>query len=196
MTDWYRNTDWNDEIEAAFFAKLERARSQRDQYIVIQAIHLSNSHPEVTLRLVDFYFQTRTDDFHDPRARRAASSAHFALGGFVKALDNYLAILEGGDGERDLHVGSPLVFSFLAARYRSEAHYPPALKLISDLALPDDKQLEMRFQFFAARALLLSQTGKDPVGALRDARIALDLPEELLSQYPDMIWRLRGITRS
>lgn len=111
MTEWYRNSDWNDDIEADFFDKLSKARSQRDQYVVLQAHHLSQSHPNVALRLVDLYFDTRNDDFHDDRAHRVASSAYFALGGYVEALDNYLKILNDDDAERDLYVGSPLEFA-------------------------------------------------------------------------------------
>ncbi len=95
MTEWYRNTYWNDEIEAMFFAKLDKARSQRDQYIVLQAFHLSESHPKVALRLIDFYYETRTEDFHDGRADQVRASAQFALGGYAEALDNYLKLLKG-----------------------------------------------------------------------------------------------------
>ncbi len=195
MAEWYRNTDWNDEIEADFFARLARARSQRDQYLVIQAIHLAEIQPETTLRLVDLYFETRTDDFHDPRARRAASAAHFALGGYAEALDNYLAILDDRDAQRDIHVGSPLQFAFLAARHRSEPHYARALELLSELPLPGEQQADARFRHAAARAILNAETGRDPAAALADARLALALPEGLLNAYPDVTWRLRGVAR-
>jgi hypothetical protein len=195
MAEWYRNTDWNDEIEADFFARLARARSQRDQYLVIQAVLLAESRPETTLRLVDLYFRTRTEDFHNPRARSAASAAHFALGGYAEALDNYLAILDDGEAQRDLHVGSPLQFAFLAARYRSAPHYVRALELLSDLPRPGETQADARFRHAAARAIVNAETGRDPAGARGDARLALALPEDLLNTYPDVTWRLRGIAR-
>ena len=52
-TDWFRNTDWNAENEKAFFEKLARSRTQRDQYLVIQALTLSKSHPQAALQLID-----------------------------------------------------------------------------------------------------------------------------------------------
>jgi hypothetical protein len=197
MGDWYRNLDWNDEIETDFFARLARSKSQRDQYLMLQALYLSESHPSVSLRLVDLYFDTRTDDFHDDRARRAAAAAHFALGGHVAALDAYLETLDGDDSsERNLHVSSPIEFAFLAARFRSKGHYKAALIQLSSIAIPAPSQLDSRFRYFAANALLLAEIGSDPASAYRQATSVLDMPEALLASYPDLVWRLRGITRS
>jgi hypothetical protein len=195
--DWYRNTDWNDEIEADFFARLARSKSQRDQYLMLQALQLAESYPSVALRLVDLYFETRTDDFHDDRARRAATMAHFALGGHVAALDAYLATLDSENSpERNLHVSSPIEFAFLAARFRSSGHYAAALVQLSSTALPESSQPDSRFRYLAASALLLTEAGSDPASANRQARSALDMPDALLTAYPDIVWRLRGITRS
>lgn len=196
MTEWYRNTEWDDEIEEMFFVKLSRARSQRDQYIVIQALQLANSHPEVTLKLIDLYWDTRTNDFHDDRARLAASNARFAMEGYEEALDNYLVILNGQDSERDLYVGSPIRFAFLAARHRSAKHYQAALDQLASISPPEPSVLDAYFSYHAAKALILKETGGDPAGALASANTALSLPEEFLAHYPDVVWRLRGITRS
>lgn len=196
MTEWYRNSDWNEEIEDKFFDKLSRARSQRDQYIVLQAIHLASAHPKVALRLIDFYFETRNDDFHDDRAQRAVATAHLALGGYEEALDNYLAILGGDDTKRDIFVGSPIEFAYLAARYKSEKHYSAALEQLSKTSPPEEQQFDPRFRYNAARALILKESGIDPAAAKREAQIALAIPEIVISQYPDVVWRLRGITRS
>ena len=195
MPDWYRNTDWNEEIEQDFFTRLSRARSQRDQYIVLQALTLAESHPKVALRLVDFYFETRTDSFDDGRARMAATRARFADGGYEKALDEFQSALEGQSEGVNLMVASPLEFAFLAARYRSTRHYLAALDQLAILPPPERKIAELVFRFYAARALLLHETGRDPATAKNDADVILDLPEGLTAHFPDMLWRIRGIAR-
>ncbi|MBE5074165.1 hypothetical protein IM511_07590 [Erythrobacteraceae bacterium E2-1 Yellow Sea] len=195
MADWYRNTDWNDEIEEQFFVKLARARSQRDQYIVLQALTLAESHPQVTLRLVDYYFGTRTDDFDDGRARMAASRANFALGGYEKALDDYLEGMADNGENQAIYVASPIQFAFMAARYRSQRHYLPALDALNGLE-PPDGQGELPFIYFAAYAMLLDETGKDPNGAQVLAEKALSQPQQWLDHFGELTWRLRGITRS
>lgn len=196
MSDWYRQTEWNDEIEEFFFEKLGRARSQRDQYIVIQALTVSESYPEVALRLVDYYFETRTDDFHDGRARLAASQARFASGGYEKALDEYLEAMAGDGEDQSLYVGSPIKFAFLAARYRSQKHYMAALDILEGLEEPPSTAFDVLFMYLVSYALILHESGKDPQGALTMAEKALSLPQALLDYYPDIVWRLRGITRS
>lgn len=56
--EWFRNTDWNASIAEAFHAKLAKARSGRDQYLVIQAMTLIHTHPKVALELADFFLET------------------------------------------------------------------------------------------------------------------------------------------
>lgn len=52
--DWYRNRDWNAEIEAAFEAKFARTRQpwSRWQYLTIQAGMIAREHRDVALALL------------------------------------------------------------------------------------------------------------------------------------------------
>ena len=91
--DWYRNKDWNTEIEEAFYKKLSRARTQRYQYLVIQALALTDNHPNIALRLTDEYFESREDQFEDVRALLAQATAYISLGKQKETVTVYQAIL-------------------------------------------------------------------------------------------------------
>lgn len=61
--DWYRNDEWNHEIEEIFFKKLGRSRSQKTQYLKIQAGYLVESHPDIVLRLAEYARINCPDEF-------------------------------------------------------------------------------------------------------------------------------------
>ncbi len=93
MADWFRNTTWSEAIEAEFFRRLSRARSLRDQEIVIQAVMLIRERPDVTLRLVDLHFNTRTSTFDDVLALWAKARALETMGDFPSAAETYRSVL-------------------------------------------------------------------------------------------------------
>ena len=77
--EWFRNTEWNASIAEAFHAKLARARSGRDQYLVIQAMTLVHMHPKVALELADFFLETGDQEAGVNRIRGLEARAE-ALG--------------------------------------------------------------------------------------------------------------------
>jgi hypothetical protein len=78
--DWYRNTHWNSEIEAAYFEKLKRARHWTNgQYLCCQATCLIDTHPQVSLRLLEMYFDMG-GNFEIAEAWAIKARAHSALG--------------------------------------------------------------------------------------------------------------------
>lgn len=89
--DWWRNTSWNEDIEAAFFNKFARARN-KSFYLRNQARFLASSHPEVALRLLDHYFALGADSseaeahFYRARAHVALRSMDAAVIAFEAAL--------------------------------------------------------------------------------------------------------------
>jgi hypothetical protein len=85
--DWFRNETWDNSIEAGFFAKLARVRD-KPQYLVIQAIHLIPAHPEISLRLLEKYFELN-DRFHRTRALDAQAEAHLRLNDIENAISSY-----------------------------------------------------------------------------------------------------------
>ena len=82
--DWFRHTDWNAEIEAAFFEKLRRARDKK-QYLRIQASTIAGRKPEVALRLLEEYFGLG-DHFDQAQAHADRASACLALGDIEHAI--------------------------------------------------------------------------------------------------------------
>lgn len=169
--DWYRNTSWEPEVEEAFFEKLARARSQRDQYLVIQCGCLSSSSPRDALRLVDYYFESRTNEFHDLRAYLARADAILALGQPRAAVDAYKDVLaeEKRRPNQLTHVATRL--PLLIAEHRLTEHYEFAVELAGRELSHCTFAVDV-FRRAAARALILDEIGAT-MEAADDARVAV-----------------------
>jgi len=151
--DWYRNNKWNDEIEALFYEKLKRARSQRDQYIIIQTSHLSESFPLISLQLIDEYFEKRKDKFDDVRAYWAQSIAFMNLGDIDKAMEAYRAILKREEEFPNHQTTAYVDYPYIVATKAIESEYQNVLSVLtkhhSRLMFPLDK-----FKWHASFALI------------------------------------------
>ena len=154
--DWFRNIKWNDKIENHFFEKLARARSSRDQYLVIQALTLSETEPGVTLRLMELYFETRTDDFHDVQAHSATGDAYKNLGDLERAIVSYKRVLKREEDFPNHLTNTYVELPYLIATKSLDKHYDFATSQLSkglrEIALPVDE-----FMFHAANALIASE---------------------------------------
>jgi len=181
MADWFRNTTWSKEIEEEFFRRLARARSQRDQYIVIQAITLARLRPEIALRLVDLYFESRSDLFDDARALVAKATAFAAMGDLPNAAEAYRSALACEKARPGLVTTAYLEYPFLVATERMESEYEGALSVLEDrkshVAFPLG-----RFKWNAAYALILSARGN--ANAARSyALAAVEASQEQSSEF-------------
>jgi hypothetical protein len=170
--DWYRNATWDSRIEVEFFAKLSRARSQRDQYLVIQALSLEESMPEVTLRLVDTYFETRKEDFHDVQALLARANAYQTKGEIGSAIVAYKAVLER-EAEFPKHkTTTGLALPYFIACQRLTEEYEYALTVLAQefesLIFPKDY-----FLWHASQALIFADSGEKTNGA-EHAKMAIE----------------------
>jgi tetratricopeptide (TPR) repeat protein len=173
--DWYRNTEWNERISKAFFDRLARARSQRDQYLVIQALTLSSCFPKAAIELVDTYFETRKDDFDDVRALLAKAEAYRALGELPEAIQAYKDTM-AREAEFPSHrTRTYLDLPYLIASEGIRGEYEFALKLLSkgldDLAFPVDM-----FLWRAANALIADDLGQTDL-AIDHAKRAIEIAE-------------------
>ncbi len=157
--DWYRNEEWDDEIERAFFAKLKRARSQRDQYLAIQAVVLADSQPEVTIRLAQHYFETRTGRFNDSRVLAAQGNAYRTLGKVDDALASYQAALARQREFPSSVAVSGTSVAYYIATEGIDDQYGFALSLLEDDSGGSIWPVSV-FRWNAAKALILSASGE------------------------------------
>lgn len=167
--DWYRNKDWNESIEEHFYSKLKRARTQRDQYLVIQALTLADNHPKVTLRLVSEYFESRRDQFDDVRALLAKANAYFALNDLDKCIAAFKEVL-GREREFPKHqTGVYLDYPYLVATRKLDHEYANAIAVLDEhigrLTFPLDY-----YKWHASKALI-NNDGLEAQKALDAAKV-------------------------
>lgn len=173
--DWYRNTSWSDEIEAQFFAKLNRARTQRDQYLAIQAIILAPTYPDVALRLVELYFDTRSNPFDDVQAYWAQAEAHKAKGDADAAVTSYRAILKREEEFPNHRTTTSFVLPYFIASRGLSQHYAYAREVLAQDLNPATFPIDA-YMFHAAQALLAGAEGQNAM-AKDHAILALEKAE-------------------
>lgn len=163
--DWYRSTSWSEERREAFLSRLKRARSQRDQYIVIQAAVLVATHPDASLELVDLYFSSRTDSFHDVRALNVRAQSKLQLGDTYGALKAYKEVLALEGASPGFKTNAFVEYPLLVATERVRAEFSTAMSVLieraADCAFP-----VQRFMWHGAYALILMETS-----ALEEAKL-------------------------
>ncbi len=158
--DWYRNKSWSPRIEKRFFEKLQRARSQRDQYLVIQALTLARREPDVARRLVDHYFETRTTEYDDMRALLARADSYDASGDLGQAIEAYKAVL-AREAEFPNHQSNTYAtLPYFIARNRIESEYAFALQLLQSDAYAATFPIDL-FRQQASLALIYDAQGQD-----------------------------------
>jgi tetratricopeptide (TPR) repeat protein len=149
--DWYRNTAWNPEVEAAFVAKLRRARD-KSQYLRIQACMLANRQPDVALRLLDQYFALG-DHFDHAQAYVDKAKAHLAADDVAAAIDSFESALAREKAYLRLLTQAYLDLPCLIAAQRLSDRYAQALDVLDEgqgrLTFPLD-----RYLWNGARALI------------------------------------------
>ena len=177
-TDWFRQNEWDEAIEQEFLAKLARARTQRDQYLVIQAITISQIVPTVALRLIDLYFDTKKTNFEDVRALSAKADACLALGQTELAIEAMKSILAIERARPNHKTTKYVEYPFLVAIQHISSEYHDALAVLderkSDPMFPLDE-----FKWHAAKSLIhhslreLDDSRKHAALALEAAKVKM-----------------------
>jgi tetratricopeptide (TPR) repeat protein len=170
VTDWFRNTAWNEAVEREFNERLNRAR-RKEQYLRIQASTLASSHPEVTLNLLDRYFRM-PDDFEHAQAHVDRATALLALGRIREAIESYEAALAREAEFPNLKTQACLDLPYLVATLGIREQYDRALQLLQThaacLLFPVDQ-----FRWHAAQAFIAADQ-RDRLGAKTHAGRALE----------------------
>lgn len=200
--DWYRNTEWNEEIAEAYFAKLKRARS-KDQYLRIQANYLAPNHPVVALELLEQFF-TLKDPFDYAQAYCDKAKAYIALGNIEEAIKAYQCALEQESTGKGVLTEAYIALPMLIAEQELKELYRYGVDLlkknIERLTFPID-----HFRFHAALAIFEKGLDNDEE-ASKQAGLALDAAQIKKSgfrfhqrlglvgeKYADIVGKLRKI---
>lgn len=168
--DWYRNTEWTEDVATHFEEKLKKAR-RKEQYLRIQANVLATHHPIVALALLDRYFAL-PDDFDHAQAYVDRATALLSLGRIEEAIASYEAALDREASFPKLLTQAYVDLPYLIAVREVKARYDRALELLDKhqvrLMFPVD-----HFKWHAARAFILAFRN-DQVGAKAHAKLALE----------------------
>ncbi|MBB1319942.1 hypothetical protein H5123_20210 [Shewanella sp. SR43-4] len=167
--DWYRNENWNASIEEHFYSKLKRTRTQRDQYLVIQALTLADTYPEVSLRLVNEYFESRKDQFDDIRALLAKANACKTLNDLDGCISAFKEVLGREREFPNYQTGVYLDYPYLVATQKIENEYANAVDVLNEhvdrLTFPLDY-----YKWHASKALI-NNDGSEAQKALDAAKV-------------------------
>ena len=168
--DWYRNTEWNEKIAEAYFAKLKRARS-KDQYLRIQANYLASSHPNVPLELLEKFF-TLNEPFDFAQAYCDKAQAYMALGNTEEAIKAYQSALEQESTVKGVSTEAYIALPMLIVEEELKDLYRYGKDLLKNnvdrLTFPID-----HFRFHAALAIFERGLGNEEE-ASKQAGLALD----------------------
>lgn len=168
--DWYRNTSWDAETEAAFNAKLARTRSQRAQYLRIQGSVLKDTHPDAAIGLLGRCIQ-EGDEFHIAHAYLDTAHAHYVRGDVLAALIALEAAIEQQERQPRFRTSAAHDYAFLVALHGQTERYDKALELLEREG--DGLFSSMTFEAEAAKALIFDAR-QQREQAQQAARGALD----------------------
>ena len=129
--DWYRNKKWNEHISDAFFVKLNRARSQKMQYLVIQSGYLKHKYPKVTLTLLKLYFEQRIDKFFDNSAYNNQAEAYIKIKEIDKAIIAYKNVLKRESVFPNCKTNTAVEYPYFIAVNGIEKEYENILNILN-----------------------------------------------------------------
>ena len=158
--EWYRNAEWSPAIQNAFFDRLSRSKSGRDQQLAIQVFSLSDSYPKVALSLADYYFETRSDNFQDGLVHLSCARTNGKLRRTSNALKDFHKALHWQNDNPNHDVGADLEYAYFVAIGLLTTEYENARQAISRRERVFFEQSSM-LKLHVAQAVLFADTGDD-----------------------------------
>ncbi|WP_182913968.1 hypothetical protein [Sphingobium terrigena] len=181
-TDWFRNTVWNADIEAAYREKLARSRSSRPQYLTIQAGYLTKKYPNVALSLIDEYFDTH-DDFHIASALCIRAVSYITLGQISEAVITYKQALDWELSHPGRTTTAGIDLAKLVVNQRLSNEYDYVLEILTTRFKPSDLQFpSLRYRWNGCNALIANDLGHT-AEAIEFAERALQAAAQTESPY-------------
>ena len=179
--DWYRNSDWSEDIESRFFEKLARSRSQKPSYLYIQAHSLQETHPSKCLELIEQWAELdcnfRTAEIHCVKGR-----ALWTLGDLVRASQAYKVALDW-DAKRPSKSWAHQEYPQFVALGKLTKEYDLAFDTIEASGADASNTFPfVRHPWNASAAMIFERLG-DREGAIELAQIALRAWEAIPSEY-------------
>ena len=181
----WRNTAWNEEVEAIFFRKLGRARN-KSWYLCNQSRALASSYPEVALRLLDQYFSLG-GDLDQAAAHFYRARAHIALGDVHAAILSFEAALAREEAFPNFQTWAFLELPVLIAMERRQELYDRAIEILrsrkSRLTFP-----VQHYKWHGALALILHEQGwaTEARNAAKQALAAAEMTHSGYQYHPNV----------
>lgn len=154
--DWYRNESWDQKTEDFFFSKLSRARSQKSQYLKIQAYYLINSAPDVVLKLGEYFRSHCQDDFWEQELCLYESKAFYNMGKTSQAIVKVKDALNWLVQKPNIKTDAPYWYAELVLKKEISEEYKPSLEALKAFHY-ETPFPTTQFNYFSYLAILLNR---------------------------------------
>lgn len=164
MSDWYRKKEWTPEASREFERQLSRSRSQKSEYLRIQALTLADSLNEESansaIDLARRFLSLKESGVGVAQMHAAIAKAYSTLGNAPEAIKEYKEALKAElkwPNSRGYHY---LDFAWFVVTHEHSSEYEEALLYINsnkqdqDLIFPENQ-----YRYFGALALIAAAQG-------------------------------------
>ena len=183
MAEWFRNSEWNPEIERTFEEKLGRARDKA-QYLRIQGSMLKDAEPEVALGLLGRCIELG-EDTYIAAAQLDSAHAHHRLGDVDAALTSLEAALDQESRQPMFRTSAAFDYAMLVALHERSERFERALAALDQLGIALLPVME--FQNHSARAIILFAQGhREEARAAAERAAAVEGAQGWIPGHPEV----------